>query len=78
MSIWKTRVSFVLVLFTYLFLKIFYLFIHERQRERQRQRQREKQAPHGEPYAGLYPRTPASPPEPKADGQPLSHPGIPD
>ena len=46
-------------------------------RARQRHRQREKQAPHREPNAGLYPRTPGSPPEPKADTQPLSHPGVP-
>ena len=38
-------------------------------------RQREKQAPFGEPDAGLDPKTPGSPPELKADTQPLSHPG---
>ena len=47
------------------------------QRERQRHRQREKQAPCGEPDAGLDPRTMESRPEPKADAQPLSHPGTP-
>ena len=47
-----------------------------RDTERQRHRQRETQAPHGEPNAGLDPRTPGSYPEPKADAQPLSHPGI--
>ena len=30
-----------------------------------------------EPNVGLDPRTPGSCPEPKADAQPLSHPGIP-
>ena len=40
-------------------------------------RQREKQAPCGEPNIGLDPRTPGSQPEPKADTQPLSHPGVP-
>ena len=30
----------------------------------------------GEPDVGLDPRTPGSRPEPKADAQPLSHPGI--
>ena len=30
-----------------------------------------------EPNVGLDPRTPGSQPEPKADTQPLSHPGIP-
>ena len=57
------------------FLKT-YLFIHEIQRERQRHRQREKQVPHREPYVGLDPRTLGSPPDPKADTQPLSHPGV--
>ena len=46
-------------------------------RERQRRRQREKQAPWREPDAGLHPRTSVSCPEPKADAQPLSHPGVP-
>ena len=44
---------------------------------RERHRQREKQAPCREPDAGLDPRTPGSHPEPKADAQPLSHPGVP-
>ena len=64
----------------FFFKKIFYLFIHERERdiygERQRHRQREKQAPCEEPNAGLI-RTLGSSPEPKAEAQPLSHPGIP-
>ena len=51
----------------------FYLLIHERQRERQRQ---EKQAPCKEPDVGLNPGTLGSCPEPKADTQPLSLPGI--
>ena len=61
------------------FLKRFYLFIHKRHthRERQRHRQREKQAPHKESDVGLDPRIPGSCPEPKADVQPLSHPGNP-
>lgn len=37
----------------------------------------EKQAPYREPDAELDPRTPGSRPEPKADAQSLSHPGIP-
>ena len=49
----------------------------ERQRHRQRHRQREKQAPCREPDVGLDPRTPGSCSEPKADAQPLSHPGAP-
>ena len=53
------------------------LFIHERQRERQRRRQREKQAPRREPDVGLDPGTLGSGPEPKADFQLLSHPGVP-
>ena len=44
---------------------------------RDTERQREKQAPHREPDAGLNPRTLGSQPEPKADAQPLSHPGAP-
>ena len=46
-------------------------------RERERHGQREKQAPCREPNAELDPRTPGSHPEPKADAQPLSHPGVP-
>ena len=38
-----------------LFLKIFYLFIHERNRKRHRHRQREKQAPCRAPNVGLDP-----------------------
>lgn len=33
------------------------------------------QAPHEDFDAGLHPRTPGSRPEPKADAQPLTHPG---
>ena len=54
------------------FLKI--LFIHATERQR---RQREKQAPYEEPDVGFDPRTPGSRPDPKADAQPLSHPGVP-
>ena len=39
--------------------------------------QREKQAPCGEPDVELDPRIPGSCSEPKADAQPLSHPGVP-
>ena len=39
--------------------------------------QREKQAPHREPEVELDPQTLGSRPEPKADTQPLSHPGTP-
>ena len=45
--------------------------------EKQRHRHREKQAPCGELDAGLNPRTRGSCLEPKADAQPLSHPGVP-
>ena len=47
------------------------------QRERQRHRQREKQAPCREPGVGLNSGSPGSRPEPKADTQGLSHPGVP-
>ena len=43
----------------------------------QRHRQREKQAPCRESDVGLDPRIPELGPEPKADVQPLSHPGVP-
>ena len=46
-------------------------------RERQRHRQREKQASHGEPDAGLNPKTLGSQPEPKADAQTTEPPGAP-
>ena len=44
-------------------------------KERQRHRQRKKQASCREPNGGLDPRTLGSCPEPKANTQPLSHPG---
>ena len=51
----------------------------ETQKEKQRHRQREeKQAPCKEPDMGVNPGNPGSRPEPKADTQLLSHPGIPD
>ena len=53
----------------------FHLFTHERHRERERHRQREKQASCREPDAGLDPRIPGLRPEPKANVQPLRHPG---
>ena len=49
----------------------------ERERERQRHRQKEKEAPCREPDVGLDPGTAGSRPEPKADAQPLTHPGAP-
>ena len=55
--------------------------MHERHREREREAETKakggKQAPCREPDVGLDPRTPGSCPEPKADTQLLSHPGIP-
>ena len=52
-------------------------FTYETERERQKHGHRKKQAPCRKPDVGLDPRTPGSCPEPKADAQPLSHPGIP-
>ena len=52
------------------------IYSRETQRKRQRHRQREKQTPRRKPNVGLDPRTPGSCPEPKADAQPLSHPGV--
>ena len=48
----------------------------EKERDRQRHRQREKQAPYREPDVGLDSRTLGSRPQPKAEAQPLSYPGI--
>ena len=45
----------------------------ERGRDTSRGRSR---LPAGKPHAGLDPTTPGSRPEPKADAQPLSHPGV--
>ena len=46
--------------------------------EREAETQEEGEAtPHREPHTGLDPRTLGSGPEPKADAQPLSHPGVP-
>ena len=42
------------------FFMILFFYSCKTQRERQRQRQREKQAPYGEPYVVLDPRTPGS------------------
>ena len=50
--------------------------MRDTEKERQRHRQREKQTPRWVPDMGLDPKTPGSRPEPKADAQPLSHPGI--
>ena len=70
---------FCFALKVFFFFLRFYLFIHKRLRERKRQRnrQREKQDPRREPDAELDPGTTRSCPEPKADAQPLSHPGVP-
>ena len=55
-----------------------FLFIHETYRETYRETFRDIQRlSYREPDAGLNPRTPGSRPEPKADAQPLSHPGAP-
>ena len=51
--------------------------MRDTKREAETHRQREKQAPCREPDVGLDARTPGSWPEPKADAQPLSHPGTP-
>ena len=69
-------VFFTMVSFSFYFFR-FYLLIHETHTERQRHRQKEKQAPCREGDTGFDPRTPGSQPEPKADTQSLSHPGVP-
>ena len=66
------------MLLSLLFKKDFLnLFMRDRERERQRPRQKAKQAPCRESNVGLDPGTLGSCPEPKADAQPLSHPGVP-
>lgn len=50
------------------FFSRFYVFMHERYTERDIGRGRRR-----EPYRGLNPRTLGSPPEQKADAQPLSY-----
>ena len=45
--------------------------------EREREAETQAKAPCREPNVGLDPRTPGSHPGPKADAQPLSHPGTP-
>ena len=58
-----------------LFLKDFiYLFMRDREAKTQAE---EKQAPCREADTRLDPRTPGSHPVPKAETQPLSHPGAP-
>ena len=58
-------------------LKYFiYLFMRDTVREAETQAEREAGSP--EPDAGLNPRTQGSHPGPKADTQPLSHPGAPE
>ena len=54
------------------------LFLHERDTKRGRGTGRGRsRLPAGRTNAELDPRTPGSCPEPKADAQPLSHPGAP-
>ena len=53
-----------------------YLFM--RDTERERHRQRKKEAPCRKPDVGLDAGTPGSYPDPKADAQPLNHPGAPE
>ena len=58
-----------------LFLR-FYLFIHEREREAETQAEGEADSMQGV-LCGTWSQIPGSCPEPKADAQLLSHPGIP-
>ena len=61
----------------FFFKDFIYLFMKDTHTQRQRHRQKEKQAPHKEPNEGTRSWIPGSGPEPKADIQPLSHPGVP-
>ena len=79
-DVFRVCSDFPILFLTYLFdLFFFFLrfYLFMRDTERQRHRQRKKQAPCEKPDVGLDPRTPGSWPEPKADAQPLSHPGSP-
>ena len=53
------------------------MIVTERERGAETQAEGEAGSMHREPDVGLSPGTPGSHPEPKADAQPLSHPGIP-
>ena len=55
----------------------FYLFMKDAEREAEIIRGGIMLFLGGKPDAGFEPRTPGSCPEPKADAQPQSHPGIP-
>ena len=69
---------FYLKFYFILFLKIFNLFIHEKNSEREAEIQAEGEAGSmREPDVGLDPGTLGSHPEPKAEAQLLSHPGVP-
>ena len=62
----------------FFFFKILFIYSWDTQRERQRHKKREKkQAPCREPNMGPDPGIPGLRPEPKADTQLLSHPGVP-
>ena len=74
---YTNKTSEILIVLFFSFVLRFHLFIHERHTERERLRQRENQGPHGEPNVEVDPGTPGSRPEPKADTQPPSHPGVP-
>ena len=51
--------------------------MRDTEEDRDRDRDRQKQTPCRKPDVGLNPETPGSRPEPKADTQPLSYPGVP-
>ena len=75
-SIYNNSFIFNSIFLFSLILKI--LFVQWRHREmRERHRQKEKQAPCRKPNVGLIPQTPGSRLEPRADGQLLSHPVVP-
>ena len=62
-----------------LFFKAFmYLFMRDTEREARHRQREEKQAPCKESdVRRVHPENPGLGPEPKADAQPLSHPGVP-
>ena len=59
------------------FFNFIYLFMRNTQRKAETKAEGEAEGSYREPNVGLNPRTLGSQLEPKADAQPLSHPGAP-
>ena len=72
----KPKSDFPILLFLLFFKDFMYLFMRDTEREADTQAEGEAGSLQGARW-GLDPGTPGSHPEPKADAQPLSHPGVP-